>query len=324
MLYDDRRDEENSELIEVLNSKASLRKKAIICGIIVLCCVVVMTISMIVSVKMKNAVEEEPKEIASVKTTQKQEREKVTSYQGNHVQIAEHDLEQIKAKFVPKENPNAQQDIMNIYYSTEKVAYLTFDDGPSKSVTPRVLDILKQENVPATFFVLGSRVELNPDLLRREYEEGHYIANHGYSHDYAKIYTSKDTVFEEYVKTEESIRGALGNPNYNTYLFRFPGGSSGGRYEAVKTEAKGLLRDYGVNYTNWNCLTGDAEGRTTPESLMECLIQTMEGDDAIIVLMHDASDKSYTADSLPTVISYLREQGYTFRNFYDIFLKENF
>lgn len=310
MLYDEN-ENENIEIIDELNKRAHLRKKAIICGIIILCCMVVIIISIVISIKMKKNDENHPKQGSSIVATKPQEIK--------HIQIAEHDMEQIKSKFVPKENPNAQEEITNIYYSDEKVAYLTFDDGPSKNITPRVLDILKQENVPATFFVLGSRVDLNPDLLKREYDEGHYIANHGYSHNYSQIYTSKDTVFEEYAKTEESIRMALENPNYNTHLFRFPGGSSGGRYDGVKAEAKGLLRDYGINYTNWNCLTGDAEGRTTTDSLMECLIQTMQGDGAIIVLMHDASDKSYTVEALPSVIAYLREQGYTFKNFYEIF-----
>lgn len=310
MLYDEN-ENENIEIIDELNKRAHLRKKAIICGIIILCCMVVIIISIVISIKMKKNDENHPKQGSLIVATKPQEIK--------HIQIAEHDMEQIKSKFVPKENPNAQEEITNIYYSDEKVAYLTFDDGPSKNITPRVLDILKQENVPATFFVLGSRVDLNPDLLKREYDEGHYIANHGYSHNYSQIYTSKDTVFEEYAKTEESIRMALENPNYNTHLFRFPGGSSGGRYDGVKAEAKGLLRDYGINYTNWNCLTGDAEGRTTTDSLMECLIQTMQGDGAIIVLMHDASDKSYTAEALPSVIAYLREQGYTFKNFYEIF-----
>lgn len=316
MLYDV--DDEKQELTVVEEfEKARLRKKSIICGIIIICCVIIMIISICVSYrnqsKVKDISETENSNVTTVK------KNKSIKYEGNHVQIAKHDLEQIKTKFVPEANPNAQEEITNIYYSPEKVAYLTFDDGPSKNITPQILDVLKQENIPATFFVLGSRVELNPDLVRREYDEGHYIANHGYSHEYSKIYQSKDTVFEEYVKCENAIRNALNNPGYNTYLFRFPGGSSGGRYASIKSEAKELLHNYGVNHTNWNCLTGDAEGNTTPEALMSCLIQSMEGDGSIIVLMHDASDKSYTLQTLPTVISYLRQQGYIFKNFYEIF-----
>lgn len=314
MLYDIDDEKQDIVIIEELN-KAHLRKKTMICGIIIVCCFLVMAVSIWVSVKYKNNSEDVKIKQDNVISS----KNKLETYEGQHVQILNHDLEQIKSKFVPKQNPNAQEEITNIYYSEEKIAYLTFDDGPSKNITPQILDILKQENVPATFFVLGSRVELNPDLLKREYDEGHYIANHGYSHQYSQIYASKDTVFDEYIKCENAIRNALNNQEYNTYLFRFPGGSSGGRYADVKAQAKELLHSYGVNHTNWNCLTGDAEGKTTPEELMGCLQQTMQGDGSIIVLMHDASDKSYTAETLPTVISYLREQGYIFKNFYGIF-----
>lgn len=311
MLYDiDDEKEELEEVEEELNKKY-LRKKAIICGIIIVCCVIVMIISIVISRRMKSK--------ANGNTQNPAKSSNLAIYEGKHTQIAKHDLEQIKTKFVPKQNPNAQQEITNIYYSDEKVAYLTFDDGPSKNITPQILDILKQENVPATFFVLGSRVELNPDLLKREYEEGHYIANHGYSHQYSQIYQSKEATLEEYQKCESAIRNALNNQAYNTYLFRFPGGSTGGRYAPIKAEAKELLSSNGINYTNWNCLTGDAEGKTTPQQLMACLQETIQGDGSLIVLMHDASDKTYTAETLPTVISYLREQGYTFKNFYGIF-----
>lgn len=274
MLYDIDDEKEEEPITEEMIIKTRVRKKAIICGVIILCCVIVMTISIIVSVKHKNKANSD----MANNNQNSNQTENETISEKKHMQIAKHDFEQIKTKFVPKANPNAQEQITNIYYSEEKVAYLTFDDGPSKNITPQILDILKQENVPATFFVLGSRVELYPDLLKREYDEGHYIANHGYSHKYSQIYASKDTVFEEYVKCENAIRNALNNQVYNSYLFRFPGGSSGGRYASIKTEAKELLRNYGINYTNWNCLTGDAEGKTTPEALMGCLQETMQGD----------------------------------------------
>ena len=90
--------------------------------------------------------------------------------------------------------------IYNLSDDGQKRVYLTFDDGPSRDVTPLVLDILKEENVYATFFVLGSKVEQNPDILKRIYDEGHYIGNHGYSHVYSTIYTNVDTVINEYNK----------------------------------------------------------------------------------------------------------------------------
>ena len=237
----------------------------------------------------------------------------------NHIQIAKHSAEKIRTKFIPEYNEHAKEDITNLYYSTEKVAYLTFDDGPSASITPQILDILKAEGVPATFFVVGQRVRLYPHLVKRAYDEGHYIANHSNTHAYSKIYQSPDTVFGEYIDCENAVREALGIPDYNMFLFRFPGGSYGGRYADIKAQSKDILNSYGVAHTNWNCMTGDAEGKNTVEDQMNELKITMEGDDTIIVLMHDASDKQVTADTLPEVIHYLKEQGYSFKNFYEIF-----
>ena len=317
MLYED--DDKTEEHSLVLIEK---NKKNNIYGIIILVCIVVMISSVFVSLNMKDV--ETDKKIALdnavIEKNNEKKEEKVIAYSGKHLQIPRHNIEQLKVNEVlPQSNPNAQEQIKSIYYSDEKVAYLTFDDGPSKDVTPQILDILKQEQVPATFFVLGSRVELYPDTLKREYNEGHYIANHSYSHEYSKIYQSRDTVFEEYAKTENVIRNALGIQDYNSYLFRFPGGSSGGRYASVKAEAKELLTNYGIANTNWNCLTGDAEGKNTAEASFAYFQQTMQGQGSLIVLMHDANDKTYTVQALPLVISYLREQGYTFKNFYEIF-----
>lgn len=211
--------------------------------------------------------------------------------------------------------------VENIYNGMEgKRVFLTFDDGPSKAVTPHILDTLKENNIKATFFLLGSRVKLNPDLVKREYDEGHYIANHGYSHQYSSIYSSVQSVIDEYNKTDIAIKNALGNPNYNTLLFRFPGGSSGGPYDSLKRQAKGTLESMGIASTNWNCLNGDAEavGRTK-EELVKRLYETASEWDSLVVLMHDADDKQTTVDALPEIIEHYLAEGYTFKNYYDIF-----
>lgn len=233
--------------------------------------------------------------------------------------IPPHNIEVIKTKFLPKYNENAQNIIKDIYGAEEKQVYLTFDDGPSKDITPQILNILKENDVKATFFVLGARVDLYPSVLKREYEEGHYIANHGYSHQYSQIYASKDTVFQEYVECENAIRNALEIPEYNTFLFRFPGGSSGGRYNSVKAEARSWLTANGIAYTNWNCLTGDAEGKKTKEACMREMLNTKGNNNSIILLMHDANDKSQTVETLPELIQYYKNEGYVFKTFEDIF-----
>lgn len=208
--------------------------------------------------------------------------------------------------------------INNIYNKETKIAYLTFDDGPSQAVTPLILDVLKEENIKATFFVLGTSVKQNPEILKREYQEGHYIANHGYTHNYSKIYKNADTVLEEYNKTEKAIREALGNEEYSSNLFRFPGGYTGGKYEAIKRKAGKLLKENNIAYIDWNVLTKDAEGANTKEKILSNLKKYSKDKGSIVVLMHDASSKILTYETLKDVINYLKEQGYTFDNFYSI------
>lgn len=263
--------------------------------------------------------EETQKEEKKILATNSKKENELPVYEGNHEQIPVHSIEKIKTQFVPQFNENGHNEIKNIYYSDEKVVYLTFDDGPSKDITPQVLDILKEQDVKATFFVLGARVDLYPETLKRAFNEGHYIANHGYSHKYSQIYESKDTVFQEYVECENSIRNALNNPDYNSYLFRFPGGSSGGRYEKIKAQAREHFQNYGIAYTNWNCLTGDAEGKNTKEECIQEVINTKAGRGSLILLMHDANDKPQTVEALPEIIQMLKDEGYTFKTFYEIF-----
>lgn len=209
--------------------------------------------------------------------------------------------------------------IENIYADTgEKRVFLTFDDGPSKSVTPNILDILSSENIKATFFVLGSSAEVNPDLVKRAYNEGHYIANHGYSHVYSIIYTSIETIFNEYNKTENCIQNALQNQNYHSNLFRFPGGSTGGKYDTIKQDAKEELKKNNIAYLDWNALNNDSAGAKTKEELIENIINTVGDKNSVVILMHDAGDKVSTYEALPDIIKFLKEKGYKFQNIYDL------
>lgn len=210
------------------------------------------------------------------------------------------------------------QAINHIYNSDEKRAFLTFDDGPSSSVTPKILDTLKEENVKATFFVLGTMVKSNPEILKREAEEGHYIANHGYSHIYKNIYKNETAPLEEYKKTNKLIQDALENPNYESNVFRFPGGSVGGYYDKMKKKAKKVFTENNIAYLDWNALTYDADGASTKEEIMKNLKNTCGNQNSVVILMHDAPNKDLTAKTLPDVISYLKEKGYTFYNLYDI------
>ncbi len=105
---------------------------------------------------------------------------------------------------------------------------------------------------------------------------------------------------------------------YSSHLFRFPGGSEGGKYKKVKNDAKTLLAQNNIAYMNWNSLTNDSVGKPTYESIVSELKKTSSGKQNIVVLMHDTGAKQLTVDTLSEIIQYLKSQGYTFKNFYDI------
>ena len=219
---------------------------------------------------------------------------------------------------IPKLTEQGKENLKNIYHTDKKVAYLTFDDGPSNN-THQILDILKQNNIKATFFVLGSQVEIFPETTNRIYNEGHYIANHGYSHKYSEIYQSPEQVLNEFNQCNQIVAKTINVPEYNSHLFRFPGGSVGGKYAELKKQAITLLEQNDILHIDWNSLTGDSEKvNPTEEYLMDNLQKTTEGKNSLVILMHDAQAKKITAETLPKVIEYLQQQGYSFESFYDI------
>lgn len=223
-----------------------------------------------------------------------------------------------KQEKIPKLTDVGRESMKHLYKSDTPRVFLTFDDGPSTN-TSKILDTLKQENVVATFFELGNRVEAMPDLVKRAYDEGHYIANHGYSHIYSQIYASIDNVLAEYNQCNESIKKAIGVEEYNSHLFRFPGGTPGGPYADLKQQAKELLNQNDILNVDWNALSGDAEGNDLPiDKLMARLDETAKGKNSVVLLMHDSQAKTTTVDALPQIIAYFRDRGYSFKNFYEI------
>ena len=228
------------------------------------------------------------------------------------------ELEKKRQEKIPKLTNIGKQNIEKIYNCDTKRVFLTFDDGPSMR-TNEILDILKQENIKATFFVLGNYVEKMPETVKRIYDEGHYIANHGYSHVYEQIYSSPQAVLDEYNKCNEAIKNAIGVPEYNSHLFRFPGGLVGGKYADIKLQAKELLNQNNILNVDWNALIGDSEkANVSTDFLLQRLKDTVGNKSSPVILMHDAPAKKSTVEALPQIISYLKEQGYEFKNFYEI------
>ena len=132
--------------------------------------------------------------------------------------------EERKAK-IPQLTEQGKENIKTIYKNEIKRAFLTFDDGPSTN-TKDILNILKENDIKATFFVLGKQVEIFPETTKRIYGEGHYLANHGYSHIYSSIYQTQEQVLIEYNQCNQIVANTIGVSEYNSHLFRFPGGST--------------------------------------------------------------------------------------------------
>jgi peptidoglycan/xylan/chitin deacetylase (PgdA/CDA1 family) len=197
-----------------------------------------------------------------------------------------------------------------------KVAYLTFDDGPSTKVTPQVLDVLKEHNVKGTFFVLGSMLEKSEDskvTLIRIAEEGHAIGNHGYCHKYDVLYPNShvnvNAFMNDMEKSLETMRSVLGNDFY-TRVIRFPGGHNSWRTSDIDK----VLTEKNYAFIDWNIVNGDAHAAVlSKDQMMSNLkkyVQKMDkNNDTIVVLMHDTDKNINEADFLNEAIIYLKGLG---------------
>lgn len=208
--------------------------------------------------------------------------------------------------------------IATITKNEEKVAYLTFDDGPTITVTPKILDILKAENVKASFFVIGKYVDRHPEIVKREYEEGHYIANHGYDHDNSILYKSNESFKNEVEKTDIAIGKAIGVEDYCSHIFRFPNGFMSPANKSRKKEVLKVLEEMQYTYVDWNCLNNDSVKKYSKQQLLNNLKKTAKNKGSLVVLMHDTKDVNDSSTILKESIDYLKSEGYEFKNFYDL------
>lgn len=169
-------------------------------------------------------------------------------------------------------------------YFYPKTMYLTFDDGPSAECTDMVLNILRERNIKATFFLIGEYVEKYPETAKRIVDEGHTIGIHCYRHDYDVLYQSVDSYLEDFQKAYDVIEATTG---VKTRLFRFPGGSVNAYNKAVCEEIIEEMTDRGFIYYDWNASLQDAAADTTPEELLMNAKESTLGRKKVIMLAHD-------------------------------------
>lgn len=195
--------------------------------------------------------------------------------------------------------------------SDEKVCYLTFDDGPSDTNTPKILDILKKENVKATFFVVTSEIdEKEQAILQRILDEGHTLCIHANEHRYSELYASTEAYLDDFAKAYDKIYELTG---YRVQGFRFPGGSNGqvntqGCYDDIVTE----MTRRGFEYYDWNAYAHDAEnGGYTPAEMAEKALHEIDicSRNDVMLLMHDTYGKEKTVDALQQIITQLKARG---------------
>lgn len=273
---------------------------------------------------------------------------KKSNLNSNYGQIAKaNDKEaEIKSAEKPKEKVIGPNDIVpgeNIIKSAEKYAvpanevydminttkvskypksvFLTFDDGPSEN-TEEILKILKDEGVHATFFVLGSQLEKsdkNRELLKKEIEEGNAIANHSYSHNYSTLYPGNSVnptkFMEEFNKTNGLMKNILGE-DFDSRVLRMPGGYISRKYYK-DPHLKELDKDFSeknIVSIDWDAETGDATGRRyTVQQMVNNVAEYAKTEKHMVLLMHDAGAKKQTVKALPSIIEYLKGEGYEFK-----------
>jgi peptidoglycan/xylan/chitin deacetylase (PgdA/CDA1 family) len=192
-----------------------------------------------------------------------------------------------------------------------RIAYITIDDGPSRNITPEMLDILQSHSVAATFFVLP-RANMG-DLYERIISDGHALGNHTYSHEYRTLYSaeSADAFRADVIKMHDYIKTRYG---YEMTVFRFPGGTMG-RPENIITPRKEILGELGYRWFDWDASFADTSPSPSakdPDVLARNALRAADGRERLIILLHDSEDKTASANALDKVISALKERGYTF------------
>ena len=188
----------------------------------------------------------------------------------------------------------------------QKVICLTFDDGPTDSTTPKVLDILEEFGVRATFFLIGRQISGREDIVRRTAAAGHAVGIHTYSHVYREIYASPQALLRDIAACRRAIRAAL--PGYEGKLYRFPGGEYG-KPEALRR----AVREAGLTVCAWNASADDSVlPHATADELFENAVRTGADRQRIVLLLHDGVNYRATVACLPRIIRHYKARGYRF------------
>ncbi|GKU25447.1 polysaccharide deacetylase [Clostridium folliculivorans] len=218
---------------------------------------------------------------------------------------------------------NCDRDELYVSHGDKKVVFLTFDDGPGHSSSKRILSVLQQKNVKASFFIVGENIRNDTvEVVEGLYENGMDIYPHCYDHHYETLYKSEDSYFNDFNKYVNSTKGLIYR---NKRIFvRMPGGSLNTycRPDILKN-IKNRLEKSDIDYIDWNVSIGDAVGSNiSKEQLIGNVKKQGDVYRVAVVLMHDADHKSSTIDALPEIIDFYKEKGYRFKSLSEMTTQE--
>lgn len=189
----------------------------------------------------------------------------------------------------------------------KKVIYLTFDDGPSDIITGKILDVLKENNVKATFFLIGNQINGLEDVVKRIHNEGHSIGLHTYAHKFKKVYSNKDNFIKEMLQCRDKVNEVIGvSPN----IIRFPGGSR----KRLTEEYLNTIHSCNFRIYDWNVETIDGlNPKASSNKLYRQATKSSEKISPIILLLHCDYMHKNTCSALPSIIKYYKDEGYEFK-----------
>lgn len=209
-------------------------------------------------------------------------------------------------KSTPELNKVVEED-NTVLRNKNKIIYLTFDDGPGSTVTSNVLDVLKENRVKATFFLIGNQIKGREAVVKRIFAEGNSIGLHSYTHNYKKIYGNENEFINEMINCRKEINRVIGiQPN----IIRFPGGS----HKRLSNSFLKKLHDKNFKVYDWNLENSDGlKPKTSSHELYEKAIAGSENMDKIILLLHCTDNHQNTYKALPKIIKHYKSKGYEFR-----------
>ncbi len=195
-------------------------------------------------------------------------------------------------------------------YQDRQLAYLTFDDGPSAQ-TEKILDILDEYDIKATFFVVGAGKEAFTDAYGEIVRKGHTLALHSYSHEYGQMYADIESFCNDIRKLRDMLSGVCPD----LWLYRFPGGSSNQLAErkVSRDTCIRLLGQEGLVYFDWNVDSGDGAGVNVPvDAMLSNVRATLGQNTQNVILLHDGDIHKTTVEALRQIIALCREKQMIF------------